>query len=101
MAVRKPVLLIDDTENSRLAIEILESSDIELLSIILQNLKKTVVQSRQPRGHRHYLLLKAYSGILTVLKNILLLKKIILVVKLARVRTGSTTKQRLLKIGKS
>ena len=31
MAVRKPVLLIDDTENSRLAIEILESSDIEFV----------------------------------------------------------------------
>jgi len=31
VAVRKPVLLIDDTENSRLAIEILESSDIEFV----------------------------------------------------------------------
>jgi hypothetical protein len=28
---RKPVLLIDDTENSRLALEILESSDIEFV----------------------------------------------------------------------
>jgi hypothetical protein len=28
---RKPVLLIDDTENSRLASEILESSDIEFV----------------------------------------------------------------------
>jgi hypothetical protein len=72
---RKPVLLIDDTENSRLALEILESSNIEFVSIILQNLKITVVQDRQPLGHRHYLPLKAYSGILTVLKNILLLKK--------------------------
>ncbi len=31
MGVRKPVLLIDDTANSRLAIEILESSDIEFV----------------------------------------------------------------------
>jgi hypothetical protein len=28
---RKPVLIIDDTENSRLALEILESSDIEFV----------------------------------------------------------------------
>jgi hypothetical protein len=28
---RKPVLLIDDTENSRLALEILESSNIEFV----------------------------------------------------------------------
>lgn len=31
MGFRKPVLLIDDTENSRLASEILESSDIEFV----------------------------------------------------------------------
>lgn len=31
MGFRKPVLLIDDTENSRLALEILESSDIEFV----------------------------------------------------------------------
>lgn len=31
MGFRKPVLLIDDTEDSRLASEILESSDIEFV----------------------------------------------------------------------
>lgn len=31
MGFRKPVLLIDDTENSRLASEILERSDIEFV----------------------------------------------------------------------
>ena len=31
MGFRKPVLLIDDTENSRLALEILESSNIEFV----------------------------------------------------------------------
>ena len=31
MGFRKPVLLIDDTENSRLALEILENSEIEFV----------------------------------------------------------------------
>ena len=31
MVIRKPVLLVDDTENSRLAIEILEDNDIKFV----------------------------------------------------------------------
>lgn len=31
MAIRKPVLLIDDTENSRLAMEILEKNNIKFV----------------------------------------------------------------------
>ncbi len=31
MAIRKPVLLIDDTDNSRLAIQILETNKIEFV----------------------------------------------------------------------
>ncbi|HZA70707.1 MAG TPA: hypothetical protein VE548_13515 [Nitrososphaeraceae archaeon] len=31
MAIRKPVLLVDDTENSRLAIELLEDNNIKFV----------------------------------------------------------------------
>jgi hypothetical protein len=31
MVIRKPVLLVDDTENSRLAIELLEDNDIKFV----------------------------------------------------------------------
>ncbi len=31
MVIRKPVLLIDDTENSRIAMEILESNSVEFV----------------------------------------------------------------------
>ena len=31
MVIRKPVLLIDDTENSRIAIEILENNSVEFV----------------------------------------------------------------------
>lgn len=40
MVIRKPVLLIDDTENSRIAIEILENNSVEFVEYHIRNFKE-------------------------------------------------------------
>jgi len=41
VVIRKPVLLIDDTENSRLAIEILESNKIEFVEYHIRKFEES------------------------------------------------------------
>jgi hypothetical protein len=41
VVIRKPVLLIDDTENSRIAIEILENNSVEFVEYHIRKFEET------------------------------------------------------------
>ena len=76
VVIRKPVLLIDDTENSRLAKEILENNSIEFVEYHIRKFEENCCVDLPTTRPQHYLHLKVYLGISKALKNISLLKKV-------------------------
>jgi hypothetical protein len=89
VVIHKPVLLIDDTENSRIAIEILENNSVEFVEYHIRKFEEIALWTYRPLGLQHYLHLKVYLGISKALKNISLLKKKLRQVNPVRVLTGN------------
>lgn len=88
MAIRKPVLLIDDTENSRIARDLLEDNHIEFVEYHVRKFEEDCCVDLPTTRAPALFSTEGLLGILKESKNISPSKKRILYLSLVRVPTG-------------